>query len=401
MLKQIIHKYLRHRHFWREHTFDELSQVYIAMLVRGISLGMTGLFIPVFLLSIGYSLTKILVIICIYFVTRTFVDIVAAFLVARFGPKHVLILGQLLFVTTSGLFLSLEVMHWPMVLLGAVWGASQSCAFVAFDVDFSKIKHSKHGGKELGYVEIMGRVGSVLGPLLGGVVSLVFGPQYIFAVSTVLMIGGLMPLLKTKEPVRTNQTLKYRDFPFEKILPQLPSFVAIHLENSLSIIGWPVYLALFVLPGATVFLKIGILASVSVAFAIISAHSIGRAVDGGNGRRVLRVSAIINSVLHICRIFVVTYPVSFAVGITNEVVTLGYRLPFFKAYYDQADDFPGHRIVFISIIESFSSSIKALVYGVLAVLSTQASPRATLTVVFSIAAVSSMIILSEKFKSFS
>jgi MFS family permease len=399
MLRNLIYKVLQRRHFWRTANFNELNEIYVAMLVRGISLSMMGLFVPIFLLRIGFGLTAILTILCIYFVTRVCTDLVAARLVARFGPKHIMVLGQILFALSSLLFLTLETIHWPLVLLGAVWGASQSCFFLSFDVDFSKIKHQLHVGKELGYVEIMGKLGAIIGPVIGGVVSLVLGPQYIFAVSTILMIGGLMPLFKTSEPVRTRQKLDYRGFAKKNIGRSLPAIGAVHLENTLSIVMWPLFLALFILPGESVFIKVGVLSSVSVFMAIVTARFIGRLTDSFQGRRVMHMSAVTNTLLHICKPFVPSYPVAFGVGMVNEVVTVGYRLPFFKGYYDQTDEYPGHRIVYISIIECCSSFIKAVVYGMLIMISTIFSDRITLSVAFSIAAIASLVIVTEKFKS--
>jgi MFS family permease len=398
MIKNILHKILVRRHFWRTENFNELNELYVAMLVRGMSLSMMGLFVPIFLLSIGYSLTAILTILCIYFVTRVFSDIGAAFLVARFGPKHIMVVGQVLFSISSLLFLTLENMHWPIVLLGAVWGASQSCFFLSFDVDFSKIKHQLHAGKELGYVEIMGKVGAIIGPVLGGIISLILGPQYIFAISTILMIIGLLPLFKTSEPVKTRQRLDYRGFAKVDISKNLTAIAATHLENTLSIVMWPLFLALFVLPGDSVFIKVGVLSSVSVFMAVLAARYVGRLVDERQGRRVLHMSAMVNAMMHLVKPFVSSYGVAFGVGATNEVVTIGYRLPFFKGYYDQTDEFPGYRIVYISIIESFSSFIKATVYGMLIMISSVVSSRITLTIAFMIAAIASLLIMTEKFK---
>ena len=398
MLTKLIHRLLAHRHPWRGVDFSQMNQIYLMMLVRGMAIGMTGLFIPVFLLRIGYSLNAILFIILLYFVFRTIADIGGAFLVARFGPKHTMVMGQVLFMATSGLFLTLQTMHWPSFVLALFWGAAQSCSFIAFDVDFSKIKHDKHAGKELGYAESMGRVGSVLGPLVSGIVSLTLGPKYIFGVASILMFVGLVPILRTKEPTRTHQKLRYRDFSMTPLKPQLPSFVAIHLENTLSLLGWPLYLALFVLPGSAVYMKVGILSSISMFVAIVSAHSIGRAIDNGSGRKILRFSATMNAIIHLGRVLVRSYPISFMVGIANEVVTLGYRLPFFKAYYDQADDYPGHRIVFLSSVESFASLVKTMFYGLFWMLSFYLSARQVLTVMFITAALASLVIMSESFK---
>lgn len=399
MIKKILHKILSQRHFWRTTNFNELNEIYVAMLVRGMSLSMAGLFVPIFLLSIGFSLTRILMVVFIYFVTRVFTDIIAAFLVARFGPKHVMVCGQVLFSISSLLFLTLQRMHWPIILLGSVWGASQSCFFLSFDVDFSKIKHSVHAGKELGYVEIMGKLGAIIGPIIGGIVSITLGPQYIFAVSTVLLVGGLLPLFKTDEPVKTHQKLDYRGFANKDIGKSFTAITAANLENTLSILLWPLFLALFVLPGNTVFIKVGILSSLSVFMAVLTARTVGKLVDEYHGRKVLRISAVINTGLHLIKPFVSTYIAAFGVGVTNEIVTIGYRLPFFKAFYDQTDEFPGHRIVYISIIECFSSFVKAIAYGILIIVSLFASNKTTLTIGFIIAASASVLIMTEKFKS--
>lgn len=399
MLKQILHKALRARHYWRQASFSELNEIYIAMLVRGISLSMMGLFVPIFMYKLGYSVTLILLLMTIYFVARTFCDVASAYLVAYLGPKHVMFIGQVIFAISSALFLTLPTFHWPLWLLGSVWGASQSCFFMAFDVDFSKIKHTKHGGEELGYAEIMGKVGAFLGPIIGGVIALLFGARYIFAISTVLLLLGLMPLFKTREPVKTRQQLNFNSFPLVKNLKFLPSIVALHVENTISVMLWPLFLAIFAVSDQDVYLKVGIISATSMIFAVISSRTVGELIDSGRGRATLRVSAIGNALLHLVRPLVRTFYMAVPLDISNQVVTAGYRLPFLKAHYDHADDLPGYRIVYVCVSECISSFIKAVVYLSLVVISMTHSDHTTFSLAFAIAAVASVIIATEIFPS--
>jgi MFS family permease len=166
MLKRIIYRLLRHRHFWRDASFDELSEIYTAMLFRSLALGMVGIFIPVFLFTTGYTLSAIFTFFIYFFATRTVMDIGAGYLVARVGPKHTILVSYVLQIMAALLFLTLPTHHWPLFLPALIWGASNSLFFIAFHVDFSKIKHSVHGGKELGYVTIMERIGQTIGPLV-------------------------------------------------------------------------------------------------------------------------------------------------------------------------------------------------------------------------------------------
>ncbi len=399
MLRQILHKSLKGRHSWRTASFNELNEIYLAMFVRGVSLSMTGLFTPIFLAKLGYSLTSILSLFTIYFIARVVCDILAGYLVAFLGPKHVMFIGQVIFAVSSALFLTLPTFGWPISLLGIVWGASQSCFFLSFDVDFSKIKHKSHGGTELSYAEIMSKLGAIAGPLLGGVVALLFGARYIFAVSTVLLLAGLLPLFKTREPVRTGQHLDFKGFPYKKTVKFMPSIVALHLENTISVMLWPLFLSLFVLHGDDVFIKVGLISALSMVLAIVATRSVGQLVDAGRGRQTLRISAISNALLHLVRPLVSGYTMAFGLDSANQVVTAGYRLPFLKAHYDHADELPGHRIVYVSLTESISSIVKALVYALLAILSLTISSKSVLTIAFFIASGASIIIATERFPS--
>lgn len=375
----------------------ELKEIYLAMLVRGVGLSMMGLFVPIYLNRIGYDLTSILVLLTCYFGTRIWFDVIAAYGVAYFGPKHIMFFGQILFAVSSALFLSLQSVTWPLWLMGAVWGASQSCFFLSFDVDFSKIKHSARGGHELGRAEIMGKLGALLGPLVGGLVSVTLGPRYIFAVSTTLLVIGLLPLFKTREPVRLRQKLQFRTFPLHKVSGMVPSIVALHLENTLSIMLWPLFIALLIISSDSVFLQVGIISTISMLVAMLATRLAGRMTDAGNARPLLRVSAWVNALIHLIRPFVRSFAPLIPLDMANQMVTAGYRIPFMKLHYDMADQLPGYRIVYVAFSESLSSLVKTTVYAFLALLSTAFSDYQVLSVAFGIAAIASLVISTERF----
>ncbi|MGH9856996.1 MAG: MFS transporter, partial [Acidobacteriota bacterium] len=309
MVKKLIYKYLRHRHFWRFTGFDELSELYVGMMFRGMALSLSGLFVPLYLIGLNYSLPELFLVVAWYFTFRfALFDWMAGYVVAKYGPKHGLLTSHFILIASTALFLTTRDFGWPIWLLGGLWGAAQSFFFVSFNVDFSKVKHSKHGGKELGYVTIMEKIGAVMGPLAGGFIATVFGPEYIFWASIVLLIGGLIPLFSTAEPVRTNQHIDFSKFKIDGRLRDYLSYAGVGVEHNLSIYMWPVYLGLFVLIGSTAYAKLGVLASVSFLISILAARAIGQVIDRRQGRQLLRYSAAANTALHLTRPFVGSYP---------------------------------------------------------------------------------------------
>lgn len=400
MLKKVIYRLLRQRHFWRDVNFDELSELYINTLFRGLALSITGLFVPVYLLQLHYAITPILEVVAWYFTLRGLgLDILSAYTVARFGPKHTMTIGYGLLILSTLSFLTLPHYHWPILLLGGLWGASASFFFVPFNVGFSKVKHRRHGGKEIGYVNIMDKIGQGIGPLIGGIFATIFGGQYVFVVGVVFLVMGIIPLFRTAEPVKIKQHLDFRGLDVTHLKRDVLSFAAMGVENNICLFLWPLFLGLFVITDKTIYAKLGILTFVSLLLGIFASHFIGRLIDRQKGRKLLRYAAATNSLLHLTRPFVTSYPAAIGVNLVNETITPGYRMSYFKAYYDAADDHPGHRIVYVSSMEAIASISKATMWWLLILLSTLLSARSVTTLGFMMGAAASWVIMLERYKS--
>lgn len=396
MMKNAISKILRRSHFWRDVGFDELSELYVSSMLRGTALTIFMVFVPFFLYQNNYSAPAIFALYGVFFISRIVSDITAGYTVARFGPKHTMIISCILQIISAALMLSVPHFHWSVIVLAVPWGASVSFFFIAFHVALSKIKHTPKAGHELGHLQMYERIGFLIGPIIGGVVGSVFGPQYIFFAATLLLFGSLWPLFKTKEPVQTHQKLHFKLLPVNRIKRDIFANICLGIENTLCINVWAYFVAVFVLVGA-VYAQLGALSSAGVLVAIVSAKAIGRLSDTGLARRILRTSAVLNSLSYLVRPFVSGVGGVFAVNSANEVLTAGYRMPFMKGVYAAADDLPGLRIVYLSSLEATGSVAKATVWFFLAILATTLSLETVIFVGFGIAALASLGIMQERF----
>jgi len=399
MVKKTIHRLLKHRHFWRDVEFDELSEIYISMMFRSLALSLTSIFVPIYMLKLGYSVQETMLLCVFYFGFRAVVfDLLSGYLVAKMGPKHTILCSYLLLVVSTGLFLTLPDIHWPLWFVGGIWGGASSLFCIPFHVDFSKIKHKAHGGKELGYVKIMEKFGGIVGPIIGGIVASIWGGQYIFLVAIIMLVVGSLPLLKTGEPVRVNQTLRFRTLPFRKIKWDIISFMGFGVELTMSGSIWPLYLGTTILASGAAYAKLGILASVSVVVAMVTAYTIGKLIDKHHGRQLLQFGTIANALVYLYRPFVTSYPAALATNVVNEGVTVSYNMPYTKGMYDAADDLPGHRIVYFVIMEMTSSIAKTVVWTILTILTTRFTDYTVLNIGFLIGAGASLLMMAERFK---
>jgi MFS family permease len=294
------------------------------------------------------------------------------------------------------LILSVDSMNWPLWMIGIVGSLSYGMYIMAFEVDFSKIKHSEHGGKEVGYLQIFERLGAILGPIVGGVVATVFDPRYTVTLAIFVLCCSLIPLFMSDEPTRKHQRLIIKGFPYKKNRRNFIVTAAFTLENVVSITIWPLFLGAFVILSNT-YAAIGALASVSTIAALATAYIIGKLIDDNKGRLILNIGAYSNAVVHILRIFVSSIGQAFAINVANEPLTTMYRMPFLKGVYDASDSVPGYRIVYYMLTDMHSAFGNVLFWTFIYIASSNLSDKLTLQLVFIIGAIMSIVITRQKF----
>lgn len=399
MIKKLINGIFKPRHPWRTIDFDELSELYVSMLFRNLALSLVGIFVPIYLYQLGYSLVSILSFFGVFFTFRIMWDFVGGFIVARLGPKHGMAISYILQVVALAMFTTMPYITWPIWIIAILWGGANSIFFIAYHVDFSKIKHSIHGGKELGNMNIMERIGAMLGPLVGGILATTAGPQYAFMAATVFFIFGTIPLFLSAEPVKVKQHLDFKGLHADTIKRDLLSYAALTVEHSIGLVLWPLFISLFVITGA-IYVKIGGLASLSAVIAVLTAYSIGKLIDNNRGALLLKYSAYANTAVHLARPFISTLTGATVLTAAQETLQTSMRMAYTKPMYDAADTHQGHRIVYIVGMESTGSLAKATVYWFLCIMATMLTAFTVLTVAFVIAAGASMLILVERFPAF-
>lgn len=354
MIQTLIYRFLKRRHFWRYANFSEVAELYASRTMRILAQQMIGIFIALYLYEQGYSVTFIAAYMAICFAFRAFVvSYPSAKFVARFGPKHGILAGNLLYIPALIGF-SL-VPHFGIPAL-AVFGFFQSISMVIYDlsymVDFSKVKHADHAGKEIGYMQIFERFTASISPFVGGAIAFLVSPQAMMWLSAVLFATAAIPLLQTREQVHQHQKLSFRGFPWRLARRSVVAETAIGFDNFASLGVWALFLAIVVFTGSgsDVYLKIGFFASITVLTSFLAAWSFGRIIDWRHGGDLLKVATIANAATHLFRPFVSSPVGVAATNISNEIATTGYSMTFLRGIFDTAD-MSRHRIVYLYLIE--------------------------------------------------
>ncbi len=351
MIHNLLYYFVRHTHFWRTVTISEMSELYSSRMLRVMAMQMMGGFSAVYFYQLGYSLNWLAWYFVIYFGLRVCMSPLVIMTVARYGPKHGTLISNILFVMSAFTMAAVPIWGiWAFILLVPLAGFSRSLYDVCYLVDFSKVKHIDHSGKELGLMQIIERVMMAVGPIIGGVVALMFGPVAMIVLAGLLMLVSALPLFFTSEPVKIHQKITLKHFNIKVAYKPMIAQIAAGIDMNASGVMWGLFVVVVVFGSVDngSYLQLGILSSVALFASIAISYIYGKLVDNHKGRTLLRFSVVGDFLVYLVRPFINTPLQVASINVANEVVTTGYMLPALRGIFDTADGLPGYRIIYIT-----------------------------------------------------
>lgn len=353
MIRQFFHTLLLRRHFWRYATFSEVAELYASSMLRKLAINISAAFVSVFLYQTGYSIVFIATYWAMYYFVKIFMSFPAAQYASKFGPKHGILLSNLLYIPAMILFVYVPTFGIPaLIATSLLQGASATLYNICYYINFSKVKSVEHAGKELAYMNIIEKIATGLSPLIGGFLAFVAGPQTTMWAAAILFALASIPLLRTGEPPRSRQRFVFRGFPWRMVYRSLIAETGVGFDVLASGTVWSLLVSVAILGTGSndVYAKLGALLSVVLLAAIASSYVFGRLIDRRRGGELMFVSVIGDALVHLSRPFVNSIGVVLGTNITNEVATTGYTLAFVRGMFDTAD-LSGHRITYVACIE--------------------------------------------------
>ncbi|MEI7689469.1 MAG: MFS transporter [Candidatus Saccharibacteria bacterium] len=357
MFKSFLYKVLESRHFWRYASFSEIAELYMSRTIRTIAMSIVSGFTSVYMYEAGYSLVFIMGFFLCYYLAKVPLAFLGGRFVARFGPKHGILISNLLYVPAMVSLGFMPIIGIPAILLWGIFMATSSSIYqISYMVDFSKVKNTEHAGKELAVMNILEKIAVGLSPIIGGVIALWFGLQVVIWLSAILFIISALPLLKSIEPVRLRQNIKFEGFPWAATIRGIIAQTGVGFDYVTTGAAWHLFIIIVIFPDAgwEIYVELGALSSVTILTAIAASYAYGKLIDNSKGGNLLKISVIANALVHASRPFA-TVPASIVgTNIANEAATMGYNMAFTRGVFDTAD-LSGHRILYLCVCDAVAN----------------------------------------------
>ena len=399
MIQQFIHRLLLRRHFWRYATFSEVAELYASTLLRKLAIHIASAFMSVFLYQIGYSLLFIACFWMLYYIAKVLLVFPAAQFASKFGPKHGILLSNLLYIPAMAIFTFVPEWGIPAIAAtGLLQCMSATLYSICYSIDFSKVKSVEHAGKEIAYMNMIEKIATGLSPFIGGLLAFALGPESTMWAAAGLFAVAAVPLFHTGEPPKSRQKLVFRGFPWRMARRSLVASTGVGFDFVTSGTVWILYLAVIIIGTCSneVYVKMGALLSVVIIAALAASYVFGKLIDNRRGGELLRFSVIADALVHMARPFATNVGAAAAVNVANEAATTGYAMAFTRGMFDTADT-SGHRITYLACMEVMAGLGAALAAGLFALLLMAWDDQFAMQLFFYVAAMAVLVIGMPKF----
>lgn len=289
-----------HEFWWRFFPKKELTQLYMSLAIRTFAISLLGLFLPLYLhIEQGYSLQDTLLFFVFYSTIFAIMTPVGAMFAARFGSKHSVLMSIPLYLASVLLLYALPYYKVPLLVIGALLGASQAFFWLGTHLVFHHISHRKHRGEEMGKREGLQVFAAMLGPFLGGTLIFTVGFNLVFILASLLLIVSAAVLFKSEENHEPYH------FSVRSVINKD------HWKNSLAFVSrgsaviangviWPLFI-FFILGN---YFTLGIAGSLLSGVTAILLLVVGKFSDHTNKRKIIRWATAFGSIVWVLRALV-------------------------------------------------------------------------------------------------
>lgn len=349
-------------HFHYLHN-REMNELYLSVAIRSFALSMVSVFVPIYLLQMGYTLAEVFLFFIAFSLAHIIFALPAAHIASKFGFKHSILFSiPLLMLFIFGLH-TLEQFNWSLYALALIVGLAGDLYWISYHIDFSLFSDKDHRGKEVGMARIATLLFHALGPIMGGYLLVTTGFSALFTIVSVLLFVSAVPLFFTSD-VHQPWKLSWRNIFRGQKLKNIVVFLGHGFESGAALIIWPIFIFFVIVND---FSTLGFVTSLSLVFSLLFTFAVGRMSDAKE-RLVLKLGAFLNMIVWFGRFAVRTTSHVIGVDALYGVSQALVRIPFDAITYDKANKID--IVKFITLREIVIHAGRVILFAVMFILVT-------------------------------
>lgn len=334
-----MHIFHHHIHSHIPHCFDclksDLNSIYLVHSIRGFVFSLFGIFIPIYLLTLGFSIQ----IVISYFIFRQcsilLMNIFIGPIANKLGLKHTMLIS----LPLSLVFLLLLPLlrYFPNFLflygLALLSGAHAALYWVPMHSLFARSSRKGKRSSQVGRLISFQHIASMLAPLIGGVITLFFDFEVLFILGVLLLLFPIGILFYSKE------VKPHVNFNFKNGALLLKKYRRHYFSTFVEIIGgttesvlWPLFVYLLLENKFSVGVIGTLLGVGTVFFSLLMGHR----ANSVNRVKIIRIASLMLAVVWVSKFFVSSALPIYILSIVSGFFVIMFSVPHAAETYELA-----------------------------------------------------------------
>lgn len=310
----------------------EINLLYLHELLRNFGMSIIGVFIPIYIVSEGFSLYYAALFIIILGVVGVSFSYPLARFTSQFGFKHSLAASYVFVIPGLVMIRSLELSLLVIVVSSILYNLGRVIHNISLNSEFATDSKEESRDKDSGRMLSIPNISRVIAPLLGGTIFAILSFQHLLVVSITILGLSILPLALTKDH-RDPFSYDIKKMISKDYLDVLPLFTSRGIQevSAVSVFG----LFIYYLIGGTVDVG-GARALDSLGFTITGLIT-GRLVQKYGQSKILTIGTIGAALMHSLRGFVATPIQAFALSFIAGIFFQIYHVPLYSRFAKLAE----------------------------------------------------------------
>lgn len=258
--------------------------------LKGLAGSFISMFIPIYLLTLHYSLTQVFVYYLIYFTAILFLFLVASLIARNIGLKRTIIL-YFPFQLAYLIFLYvLPFIHIPLWIIAITSATAVGFYWYPLHLFFISQAQKKEMGNSVGKLYAFPKIVTVASPLIGGFVAVLGGFSYLIILTIVLYIASSVSLFYLPD---IHPAIQFKLSRFLKLARTYPRYIFAEIGENIreELSGTILPIFIFITFGSI--LSVGFIGMYTKLGSAIFMIIVGRYTDKLKSTNILRIGVFI------------------------------------------------------------------------------------------------------------
>lgn len=308
---------------------SSIHRIYFSHTTRSVALSLIGIYVPIYLLTLGYTLTEVIIFFIFTHVSALLIGLFFIVpLLKKYGQITVLKISFPLQILFLSLLLIMENSPIPLLFLALVNGAQNMSYWMPLNLLFIKHSEKEKMGGNLGKFLALPKFFGVFGPLISAILVPFVGFVPVFIMSVIGLGISYIPLLKIQNKsvqVSLNFSNAWKRLRKQKTLFLLEGFDNIIEESEWF---WGIYVYILIGSLATP----GIVGSLEAIGGALFTIFVGKYANK-NAKKIIPIAAILVILIMVFRIFISDSVTAYSITVIASFVITLFLVSYFTSIY--------------------------------------------------------------------